>query len=67
MKPELPDQIKQRFPKEVVGLIMKFVSHLPKEKMPSPNLQRELERLQRSPLRGKNEMYLRGLDDFILQ
>lgn len=67
MKPELPREIQTLLPKDVVALIRSFTPHLPKSNPPSPGLQRELERIQRSPLLGKNEMYLKGLDDFILK
>ena len=69
MKPELPIQIQDLLSPDVICHIQRFVPHLPKKKTPpaSPSLQRELERLQRSPLRGINEMYLKGFDDFILK
>lgn len=69
MKPELPMEIQLLLPEDVVWVIQQFVPHLPKQKKQgpaSPGLQAQLERLQRSPLLGKNEMYLRDLDDFIL-
>jgi hypothetical protein len=67
MKPELPREIRELLPREIVGIIRSFVPHISKSNPPSPGLQRELERLQRSPLKGKNEMYLKGLSDFILK
>jgi hypothetical protein len=69
MKPELPLEIQDLLSVDLVRHIQRFVPHLSKKKSPptSPSLQRELERLQRSPLRGVNEMYLRGFDDFILK
>lgn len=66
MKPELPIELQERFPKDIVWYISTFVPHLPRPKKTSLSLQRELERLQRSPLRGKSEMYLRDFMDFIL-
>lgn len=69
MKPELPMEIQQFLPEDIVRYIRRYVPHIPKvKKTPptSPSLQRELERIQRSPLRGKNEMYLRNFDDFVL-
>jgi hypothetical protein len=38
----------------------------PKIKPLSPSFEKELTKLQSYDLRGKNEMYLRDLDDFIL-
>lgn len=67
MKPELPKEIQKLFPVEIIRHIRSFVPHTPKSIPPSPSLLRELERIQRSPLRGKNEMYLRTFDDFILE
>lgn len=66
MKPQLPDEIRLKFPSEIIHIISSFVPHLPPKKQTSPSLQRELKRLQCSPLRGKNEMYLKGFDDFVL-
>lgn len=67
MKPELPREIQNLLPKDVVALIRSFTPHIQKSNPPSPGLQRELERIQRSPARGRNEMYMKGLDDFILK
>lgn len=66
MKPQLPDSIRLRFPPEIVHIINSFVPHLPIKKIPSPSLQREIKRLQYSYLSGKNEMYLKEFDDFVL-
>jgi len=67
MKPELPREIQMLLPEDIVWYIRQFVPHLPKKSpTSSPNLHRELERIQRSPLRGKNAMYLKGFDDFVL-
>jgi hypothetical protein len=66
MKPELPKEIQALLPEYVVCHIQKFVPHIKKSPPPSPSLLRELDRIQRSPLRGKNEMYMKDYDDFIL-
>ena len=66
MKPELPYEIRSQLPSVIVWLIRSFTPHIEKEKTLSPNLQRELERIQLSPLRGKSKMYMKGFDDFIL-
>ena len=61
MKPELPPEIAERFPEELVRLIMSFVPSSPTW---SPSLQRELRAL---PTPGKvSPMYLMDLDDFVL-
>lgn len=64
-KPRLPREIEQLLPMEIVRQINKFVPKLPKPATPSPGLQRELERLQRSPARNAMDLY--GLDDFVLR
>jgi hypothetical protein len=72
MKPELPPEIAGLFPASIVSHIYSFVPHLPKQKGPplpctvSPNMERDLRVLQHSFLRGKNEMWLRDFDDFVL-
>ena len=75
MKPELPPEIAGLFPVSIVSHIYSFVPHFPNPKsqkdatLPctvSPNMDRDLRVLQHSVLRGKNEMWLREFDDFIL-
>lgn len=65
-KPKLPDEIEAKLPLDIVRHIYKFVPHDRKKKTPpvSPSLQRELERLQRSPKRTAMDLF--GLDDFVL-
>lgn len=63
-KPRLPKEIELLFPVEIVSQIYKYVPRLPKPSPPSPGLQRELERLQKSPKRNTMDLY--GLDDFVL-
>lgn len=64
-KPRLPKEVESQLPTEIVSLIYKFVPKLPKPSPPSPSLQRELERLQKSPKRNAMDMY--GLEDFVLK
>jgi hypothetical protein len=70
MKPQLPPQIATILPNDIVLLINSFVPHLPKEKKSpysiSPNMERDLRLIQSRALKGKNQMYLRDLDDFLL-
>ena len=68
MKPSLPIEIQDILNDDVVRVIYSFVPHLPKKVTPktSPSLQYHIMKLQITPIRGKNEMYLKGFDDFIL-
>lgn len=73
MKPQLPPEIEAILPDVIIRLINSFVPHLPKEKKSppspctvSPNMERDLRRIQNMMLRGKNNMYLRDLDEFVL-
>ena len=65
-KPKLPDEIEAKLPLDVLRYMYTFVPHDRKKKTPpaSPSLQRELERLQRSPKRTAMDLF--GLDDFVL-
>ena len=63
-KPRLPREVELFFPVEIVIKIYTYIPKLPKTRLPSPSLQREVERLQRSPKRNAMDLY--GLDDFIL-
>ena len=63
-KPRLPREVELLFPIEIVSKIYKYVPKPRKPTPVSPSLQRELERLQRSPKRNSMDLY--GLDDFVL-
>jgi hypothetical protein len=67
-KPMLPAEIAVLFPQAVIDLIHSFVPRNPKPKTPhpSPALERDLRRIQNTILKGKSEMFLRDLEDFIL-
>jgi hypothetical protein len=74
MKPQLPPEIESFLPLEVIKVIYRFVPHIKpkKDKSPhsltlSPQAERDLRLIQYSTLRGKKEMYLFDLDDFILR
>ena len=74
MKPQLPPEIVALLPQSVVDKIYRYVPHLKpnKDKSPygvtmSPQAERDLRLIQFSPLKGKCEMYLFGLDDFVLR
>ena len=72
MKPELPKEIQSLLPQAIIYKINSYVPHLPKPKPPSmvcsysPELAKNLQRIQQNALKGKNNMYLRELDDFVL-
>jgi len=74
MKPRLPSDYEARLPDEVLQYLYTFVPHIVKKKSPpqtlcrySPNMERDLRLLQSRDLRGKDNMFLRDLDDFILK
>lgn len=78
MKPRMPDEIERMFPEEIVRKIYTFVPHLPKPKKSSPtldglgcsvspNMERDLRLLQSKTLKGKSEMFLWELEDFVLR
>ena len=68
-KPELPPAIASKFPPDVLRLIYSFVPRpsKPKSTPVSPALEKDLRRIQARALGGKSEMFLRDLEDFILQ
>ena len=67
-RPLLPVEIASLFPQSVVDLIHSFVPKNPKPKTPNPSpaMERDLRRIQNTILKGKSEMFLRDLEDFIL-
>jgi hypothetical protein len=65
MKPRLPRELELLLPPEIVHVIYQYLDASPKPK-PLSGLQREVEKLQRSP-KKQTAMYLKGLDDFILK
>lgn len=74
MKPQLPKEVEDLFPPAIIEKIYSYVPHLPKKKTTpdygftvSPKLERDLKVLQSTLLRGKDEMWMRGLDDFVLK
>jgi len=69
VKPVLPREISSYLPVDVVRVIYSFVPHMPKPietPSSSPNLQKELNRLQSRHLNGASNMYMYELDDFML-
>lgn len=66
VKPCLPLEIQERLPSEIIHIIQQFVPHMPlKKKQVSPSLQKQLTDLQKKGGK-KTDMYLKDLDDFVL-
>lgn len=73
MKPQLPIEIATHFPTVVIMHIQSFVPHFPPKpkKSPSicsysPEMERDLHRIQNNCLKGKCEYYMKELEDFVL-
>jgi len=72
MKPQLPPNIEALLPNAIIAHIYTFVPHLKKEKIPatimdrSPNAQRDLRNIQCRHICSVNAMYMRDLEDFLL-
>jgi hypothetical protein len=60
--------LKDFLPSDVIHVISTYVPRYPKKKKldVSPSAQKELKRLQFANLKGKNNMYMRDLEDFCL-
>ena len=68
MRPKLPPEIVEMLPKEIVKYIYSYVPHLEnKKKVASPQLEKDLYKIQNTTLHGLSSMYMRDLDDFILE
>lgn len=70
MKPRLPAEIELRFPPSLLHEIYKFVPKTESKSPPSyhssPVFQKDMKKIQNLKLKGKSEMYLRDLEDFVL-
>ena len=71
MKPQLPVEIVALLPLGIVERIYKYVPHLKKDRSPrgytlSPKAETELRMIQMSTMKGKGAMFMRGLEDFLL-
>jgi hypothetical protein len=64
-KPQLPDEIKQQLPRELVHLISSYVPPYEKPKPPSPGLQSALRKIQLKPLKGTSPNYMTTLEDYL--
>lgn len=74
MKPQLPKELEDCLPEEVVAKIYGYVQHYPKKKSPSnsifsvsPNMERDLRIIQSNVIKGKSSMFMRDLEQFILE
>lgn len=68
-KPRLPRELELKLPPELVHIIYQFAGKHPKPKSPvlSHTVQKTITQIQNSPaLKGKNEMFLYGLEDYLL-
>lgn len=63
-KPRLPQALEHALPPHLLHHLYQFVPPMPKKNTPSPQLQKELVRLQTG--NKKTAMYLKDLDDFVL-
>ena len=68
VKVKLPEEFTYIFPLDILRIIDSYLPHIKKEPSPktSPSLERELRKIQSKSYRGKSPMYMRDLDDFIL-
>ncbi len=67
MRPKLPREIELMLPSELVHVIYQYVPHMKKESpRHSPSLQKELQKIQTSHLKGKSATFMKDLDDFCL-
>jgi hypothetical protein len=68
MREKLPTAIEQRLPEEIVRHIYSFLPYPSKKKTPaqSPSLQKELRRIQTTPMKGTSAMFLKDLEPFCL-
>lgn len=55
-------------PDDLLRLLVTYIPPRPRKWTPrlSPTAERDLRKIQKSMLRGKNELYMRDLDDFLL-
>jgi hypothetical protein len=74
MKPRLPPTIESLLPPAVLAHIYAHVPHLRSPSAASrpafhlsPSAERDLRVMQHAALRGKSDMWLRGLEDFVLR
>lgn len=64
---KIPPSAFEKLPDDVLRYILRFIPEPPKKKKSiSPSFQKELHKIQNMTLKGKNNMYMRDLEDFLL-
>jgi hypothetical protein len=65
---KLPEEIEQLYPEDIINHIYSYIPYPKKQSSPnsSPSLQKELKKIQTIKLNKKSEMYMRDLEDFLL-
>jgi hypothetical protein len=68
VKPQLPESVELVFPEDVLRIIYSYVSHIKKTPSTesSPSLEKELRKIQNKAYKGKNALYMKDFDDFVL-
>lgn len=68
MKERLPKHLELQLPPEIVHIVYTFLPPIPKKspKTPSPQMEKDLRKIQNSHLKGVDPMYLRDLEYFLL-
>jgi hypothetical protein len=68
MKERLPKHLELQLPPEIVHIVYTFLPPIPKQppKTPSPQMEKDLRKIQTARLKGLNPMYMRDLEEFML-
>lgn len=63
----LPQEIKDKIPDDIVGVIESFLpKRSKKRKIYKQSIQREIEKLQKLKLKGMNDMFLKEFGDLVI-
>ena len=63
----LPQEIKDKIPDDIVGVIESFLPKRSKRrKIYKQSIQREIEKLQKLKLKGMNDMFLKEFGDLVI-
>ena len=65
---KLPEEIEQLYPEDIINHIYSYIPYPKKHSSPnsSPSLQKELQKIQSVKINKKSEMYMKDLEDFLL-
>lgn len=68
MRQKLPPSVELQFPLDIVRHIYSYVPKQQRQKRTSvsPQIEKDLKYIQSMRLRGKSTMYLKDLEDFVL-